>query len=84
MTDPSQSPTDLNRRPYRSRRLRDAALFLPILGVVAYTTPFLRIFTADVLVFGIPLIFVFVYGGWLALILLGRALAQRLRADDGD
>ena len=83
MTSRKPTPAKLARSPYRSRRLRDAALFLPILGIVAFTTPFLRVFTADMTVFGIPLIFVFVYGGWLILILLGRILAQRLRDDDG-
>lgn len=84
MTDTPTPATNLAHRSYRSRRLRDAALFLPILGIVLYTTPVLRVFTADVTAFGIPLAFVFVYGGWAVLIILGRALAQRLRVtDDG-
>ena len=79
MTPPRNSATDLANRSMRASRRRDAALLLPILGVVLYTTPILRIFTADLSIFGIPLVFLFVYGAWAALILLGRKLAQRLR-----
>jgi len=82
MSGSRDSAIDLANRSFRARRRRDAALLLPILGVILYTTPVLRIFTADLRVFGIPLVFVFVYGAWAGLILLGRRLALRLRDDD--
>ncbi len=83
MNEKTDKPADLTDRSYRAARRRTLAIVLPLIGIVLYTTPILRIFTQDVTVFGLPLIFIFVYGAWLSLILLGRSLAKRLQSEDG-
>ncbi|WBY03873.1 hypothetical protein PE066_10240 [Ramlibacter tataouinensis] len=60
------------------QRLRSAAVVLPFLGAFLLLPPFLPLFTARVQVLGIPLIVVYLFGTWAALIALAWALAQRI------
>lgn len=79
MNEKRDNAADLANRSFRTGRLRDMAILLPIVGIVVYLTPVLRIFTAQGTVFGVPLVFVFIYGGWVLLIVLSRILGHRLR-----
>lgn len=60
------------------QRLRSAAVVLPILGAFLLLPPFLPLFTARVQLLGIPLIVLYIFGVWAALIALAWALANRV------
>lgn len=77
-------PPDLAERAFRRRRRQDAALVLPIFGIVMLITPVFTIFTKDISVFGLPLPFLYVFGIWFILILLSRRMARILtKGDEG-
>lgn len=83
MTD--KNPPDLAERAFRRRRRQDAALVLPIFGIVIFITPIFTIFTKDVLFFGAPLPFLFVFGFWFLLIVLARRMSRLLtKGDEGN
>ncbi len=73
---------DLAERAFRRRRRQDAALVLPLLGIVLLITPVFGIFSKDTLIFGAPLPFIYVFGVWFFLILLARRMAGLLAKDD--
>jgi len=50
--------------PNKSLQTKEAWVIFFILGVVMLNFPFLHIFNKDVLVFGIPLIIVYIFIGW--------------------
>jgi hypothetical protein len=70
--------------PERSPRARDAARVLPMLGLFLLMPPVITLFAAPLRVAGVPLIVVYLFGVWLALVLgaalLGRALQPRAPA----
>lgn len=79
-----KSPPDLAERAFRRRRRQDAALVLPIFGIVVFITPIFTIFTRDLLIFGAPLPFLFIFGFWLLLIILARRMSHLLtKGDEG-
>ena len=60
-------------------RVRDAAVLLPVLGLVLFMPPVITLFAAaGAGVSGVPLIVVYVFGTWLALIVAGAVLSRRL------
>lgn len=60
-------------------KLRDAALVLPVLGAFLLIPPFPEIFAAPVRLAGVPLIVLYIFGVWLALIVGALCLARPLR-----
>jgi len=70
--------------PEGQARARDAAIVLPLLGLVLLMPPVIALFAVPIRVGGVPLIVVYVFGVWLALVLgaalLGRALQPRAPA----
>jgi len=64
-----------------------AALVLPLLGFVLFQTPWVTLFSPNVLIGGVPLQVVYIFAAWLCLIgaavWLGRAL-EREGAPVGD
>lgn len=62
------------------RGVRDAATVLPFLALVLLMPPIILIFATTRLVAGVPLIIVYIFGVWAAIIvaafLLARALAR--------
>jgi len=78
-------PPDLAERAFRRRRRQDAALVLPLFGVAIFITPIFTIFTKDVLIFGAPLPFLFIFGFWFLLIVLARRMSRLLtKGDEGN
>ena len=69
---------DLAADAARKRKLRDGALLLPIFGAFLLISPLITVFTGATTLFGLPLIFVYIFGVWLGLVLLARAMARRL------
>lgn len=57
-------------------RSRDWLLALFVVGVLVFNYPLLDVFDRPLLVFGVPLLYLYLYGIWLALIV---ALALCLR-----
>jgi uncharacterized membrane-anchored protein len=60
------------------KKARDATLVLTVVGALGLLPPVLPFFDRPVTVFGMPLIVVYVFGAWLALIVLARWLSHRL------
>lgn len=49
----------------RRLQLRESWIIFFILGIIMMTFPFLHIFNKPVLLFGIPLLFLYLTGGWI-------------------
>ena len=69
---------DLASDAARKRKLHDGALLLPVFGAFLLISPLITVFTGATTLFGLPLIFVYIYGVWLGLVLIARAMARRL------
>ncbi|MCF6273274.1 MAG: hypothetical protein L3J37_08815 [Rhodobacteraceae bacterium] len=69
---------DLGTSTTRKRKLRDSAVLLPVLGAFLLVSPLITIFTGAGTLFGLPLIFIYIFGVWLGLVLAARAMARRL------
>ena len=61
-------------RHRKINRERMVALFL--LGVLAFNAPVLLLFNIDAYVFGIPLLYVYLFAAWAGLIALMRLTAR--------
>jgi len=68
----------MERKPAAS--VQDAAVVVPLAALLLFMPPFISLFAAPVSVFGIPLVVLYMFGVWAALILLTRWLARRLAA----
>lgn len=65
--------------------VRDAATVLPFLAVALLVPPIILIFSAPVAIAGVPLIFIYIFGVWAAIILGALVIALRLgRASAGE
>ncbi len=58
---------------------RDAATILPFLAVALILPPLVLIFTAPIRLAGIPLIVVYLFGVWAAVIAAAYLVARRLK-----
>jgi hypothetical protein len=76
---PESRPAD---HAFRGHRARDAALVLPLAGLVLVGPPVINLFTAELTVMGAPLIAVYLFGVWGLLIAGALWLSRRLREDD--
>lgn len=65
-------------RPLPSSRASDAAAVLPLFGLFLLLPPVITLFAVGIDLGGIPLIAVYVFGIWAALILCAGLLARRL------
>ena len=63
----------------RRERLADRAVMLPIVAFLLLTPPILSVFAKDGMVLDVPVLFLYCFAAWALLIVLGRALAHRLR-----
>jgi len=69
----------------RSRRARDLAIVLPVCGILVLMPPFVGLFArADITVAGMPLVVVYLFGMWLALILAALLVSRRLGDENLD
>lgn len=67
-------------RPARSRRVHDLARIVPVFGAVLLMPPLIGLFARpDIAPFGIPLIVVYLFGLWLALIVGALLITRRLK-----
>lgn len=83
MSDPQPPPPPSRRdEAFRTHRARDAGLVLPLAGLVLVAPPVINLFVTDLTVFGAPLIGIYLFGVWGALIVCARQLSRRLRDHD--
>jgi hypothetical protein len=81
MTDSPKPPDRDGEDAFRGHRTRDAALVLPLAGLALVVPPVVNLFVGDGLVLGVPLIGVYLFAVWAALIAAAAGLAHRLRRD---
>jgi hypothetical protein len=60
------------------RRLRDAALGLPVLGVLLFLSPLASIFAVEGRVLGVPVVVAYVFLAWAGLIVAAAAIGRRM------
>lgn len=61
----------------------DAAIALPFVAAALLAPPIILTFAAPVVLAGIPLILLYVFGVWAVIILAAFLLARRLRTAEG-
>lgn len=66
----------------RGERLRDRALAIPVAAFVALTPPIVVAFGQGGVVFGAPLLYIYVFLVWLLAIVAGAWAARRLAQYD--
>ena len=54
----------------RRMQLRESWIIFFILGIIMMTFPFLHIFNKPTMLFGIPLLFLYLTGGWIISIIV--------------
>lgn len=84
MSDRSPSFLERDKQVQRGRKTRDAAAFLPVLGIFLLLTPLISVFTQETRSAGIPNAVFYVFGVWITLIGLTALLAPRLSEEDPD
>jgi len=72
----------MNKRSADPAHVHDAARVLPMVGVVLLMPPVVTLFAADAAIGGVPLIVVYLFCTWLALIGCAAWLARRLSASE--
>jgi|APTNR8051073442_1049403.scaffolds.fasta_scaffold28739_2 hypothetical protein len=65
-----------------TRHVRDMASILPVAAIVLFLPPMILVFSAPVLVAGVPLIVLYLYGVWAGIILVALLVARRLEDAD--
>ena len=68
---------EMRRSQADEQGVRDAATLLPVAAAVLLLPPFILVFAAPVLIAGIPLIVVYVFGVWAAIVLCAWLVARR-------
>lgn len=71
-------PDSAQAAPERSARVRDAARVLPLVGLFLLLPPVILLFAAPAEVAGVPLIVVYVFAVWGALVAGAAVLARAL------
>lgn len=61
------------------RKTSERSISLFLLGALAFSPPLLAIFGGNMTIFGIPLLFAYLFAAWFVLIVLVRSLANRAR-----
>lgn len=72
----------LAREALARRKLRDAAVALPLAGIALLASPLLDVVASSGRILGLPVGAVYVFGAWFALIAVAARLARRLAADE--
>jgi hypothetical protein len=78
--DPGQP---LARLALARRKRRDAAIALPLAGVVLFVSPLLDLAAGAGRLADVPVAVIYIFGVWFALIACTARMAQRLMDDGG-
>lgn len=68
----------MTERSFRTSKAPDAAVVLPVFGMFLLLPPAISLFAAPVVIWGVPLIVLYVFGIWAGLIVCAALLARRL------
>lgn len=82
MTDvPPQSATTAEPEDgsFAAAKARDAALILPIVGLLLFIPPLIGIFASDSFLFGTPVIVAYIFTSWAVLIVCAGILSRHLK-----
>lgn len=84
---PREPPAPEPGNAFRGQRARDAAIILPLFGLALIAPPFVNLFVGGRSLLGVPLLAVYLFAVWAALILaalrLSFSLHRELRQDSG-
>ncbi len=83
MNGPQKTALFLERAGYLQRRLRDAALLVPILGIILWTIPLLWPVEEDGASIG-RFAIIYIFGVWVLLIVSTALIARALRQPDAE
>ena len=72
------------KKPSDPARIVDIARILPIIGAFLLMPPIIALFAAQIDIGGVPLIVVYLFGVWVALIGCAGWLARRLAPPPSD
>ena len=78
---PREPDPPADRRSQIARKLRDAAAFLPLIGVILLVSPLMTAIIGGE-DSAMPRALIYIFTVWAALIILARLLARRLREED--
>ncbi len=73
----------LARAALARRKRRDAAIALPLAGVLLFVSPLLDLVAGADVLLGVPLSVLYIFGAWFGLIAATARLSRRL-VDDGE
>lgn len=59
-------------------RTRDATIVLPLIGLLLFTPPLIVVFTSVNSIGGVPIVVLYVFGTWTAVIIIAYFLSRRL------
>ena len=79
MSRPARPRAD---RAMRARKLRDAAILLPLAGLVLIMPPVASVFALPARLGGVPLVVAYIFIVWAALIVAARVIGRRLGRDE--
>ena len=65
-------------------RLRETWVIFFILGIIMMNYPFLHIFNKNVIVYSIPLLYVYIIGGWCFSILVIYLFTKAIHTENDD
>ncbi len=68
---------------YRKRRNVERQVALFLIGVLMFVPPLLVVFDRAARVGGIPVLYLYLFGAWTALIALTAAMSRSFEDDDG-
>lgn len=66
------------------QKTREVAFVLPVVGVLLLLSPLVSLFKNAGDAFGIPIAVLYVFGVWVALIVVAVLLARRLRSTENN
>lgn len=75
---------DAARRVILTRKARDAAFALPVIGAVLILPPVARVFDIDAEIAGVPLVVAYIFVIWIVLIGVARHVSRLVAATETD
>ncbi|MCL5776314.1 hypothetical protein M1105_04825 [Limibaculum sp. FT325] len=60
------------------RKARDAALALPLVGLILVMPPVAQIFAIDARIGGVPVVLAYIFGVWILLVAGARSVGRRI------